>query len=81
MSLNYTEECYAAAFIYALKLIDEKAAQRGELVLPEDCTHNVKCKPEIKHKAMCNFVSALADKIATAEDDQSHSDLGASLMS
>lgn len=68
--LNEVELCYTAAFIYGLRLIDEQAASRGELVLPGDSNNNyrIKCEPEIDYVALREFVQIVGTRIAVASN-------------
>ncbi len=69
--LNEVELCYTAAFLYGLRLIDEKAAKRGELVISliESGDFKVcRCEPEIDVTAMRDFVQRVGTRIMVANN-------------
>jgi hypothetical protein len=55
--LTEIQLCYAAALIYGLSLIDEKASERGELFIPVDLRE--KCRPEIDYQYLRDFVQTV----------------------
>ncbi len=65
--LSDIQLCYAAALIYGLRLIDEKAAARGELFIPTDINRE-KCRPVIDSAYLRDFVQAVGNRIAKASD-------------
>jgi hypothetical protein len=63
--LSDIQLCYAAALIYGLRLVDEKAFERGELFIPVDICRE-KCRPEIDSKYLRDFVQVVGNRIAKA---------------
>jgi hypothetical protein len=63
--LSDMQLCYAAALIYGLRLVDEKAAARGELFIPLDISRQ-KCRPEIDFRYLRDFVQVVGNRIVKA---------------
>jgi hypothetical protein len=63
--LSDIQLCYAAALMCGLSLVDEKAAERGELFIAVDVAHE-KCRPEIDYQYLRDFVQVVGTRIAKA---------------
>jgi hypothetical protein len=65
--LSDIQLCYAAALMYGLSLVDEKASERGQLFIPVNI-YREKCRPEIDYQYLRDFVQTVGTRIAKASD-------------